>query len=39
MNYVPEWYNPEMSYEIMKRYGDHSKELEEYLKTGRVPKL
>jgi hypothetical protein len=27
-DYVPEWYNPRISYAIMQKYGDKSKELE-----------
>lgn len=35
----PEWYDGNTSYEIMRRYGEKSRELEEYLKTGRIPDL
>ena len=32
-SYVPEWYDPEYSYYLMQKYGDHSKELKEYLEN------
>lgn len=31
---TPEWYDGEYSYFLMLKYGDDSKELEEYLKNG-----
>jgi len=34
-SYTPDWYNPEISYQIMQQYGDKSKELKEYLTTGK----
>jgi len=38
-SYVPEWYNPEISYAIMLIYGDKSKELERYMKTGKYDEI
>ena len=32
-------YNPDISYSIMKRYGDHSDELRDYLDSGKEPEL
>lgn len=32
--YVPEWYNPDVSYYLMQKYGDQSKEVRLYLRTG-----
>ena len=37
--YVPEWYDPKISYSIMKKYGDKSPELKNYLKNGIVPEM
>jgi len=35
-DYVPLWYSPKISYELMQKYGDKSKELENYLKHGKI---
>ena len=32
-------YDPEVSYAIMLKYGDHSEELREYLDNGKKPVL
>lgn len=37
MKGTPDWYNPEISYNILLRHGSKSKQFENYLKKGKVP--
>ena len=38
-NYGKEWYDPNISFAIMQKYGDHSEELRDYLDNGKKPEL